>query len=104
MCPKGQLLTILSDGLSITLPKRVYAKCYGKTLTSIMGLMWASTVIPLIEQGVIVKGELIQNTSEKHFSPSDHSSFMASSRGASLRGPGGEGGAVGLRGGSVKEF
>ena len=69
-----------------------------------MGLMWASTVVPLIEQGVIVEGELIQIASEKHFSPSDQSSFMASSSGASLRGSGGEGGTVGLREGSVKRF
>ena len=67
-----------------------------------MGLMWASTVVPLIEQGVIVEGELIQIASEKRFSPSDQSSFMASSRGASLQGSGGEGGTVGLREGSVK--
>ena len=29
-----------------------------------MGLMWASTVVPLIEQGVIVEGELVQIASE----------------------------------------
>ena len=67
-----------------------------------MGLMWTSTVVPLIEQGVIVEGELIQTASEKHFTPSDHSSLMASSRGASLRGSGEKGGNVGLREGSVK--
>ena len=104
MCPKGQLLSSVSDGLSITLPRRVYAKCHGKTLTSMMGLMWASTVVPLIEQGVIVEGELIQIASEKHFSPSDQSSFMTSSGSASLRESGGEGGAVGLRVGFIKEF
>jgi len=32
-----------------------------------MGLMWASVVVPLIEQGVIVEGELIQIASEKCF-------------------------------------
>ena len=94
MCPEGQLFKSVSDGLSITVPRRVYAKCHGKTLTSMMGLTWASTVVPLIEQGVIMEGELIQISSEKHFSPSDHSSFMASSRG--------EGGTIGLREGSVK--
>ena len=77
-------------------------KCHGKTLTSMMGLMWASMVVPLIEQEVIVEGELIQIALEKHFSLSDHSSFMASSRGASLQGSGGEGDTVGLREGSVK--
>ena len=102
MCPKGQLLRSLSDGHSVILPKSVYAKCHGKTLTSMMGLMWASTVVPLIEQGVIVEGELIQIASEKRFFPSDHSSFMASSTGASLWESGGEGGTVGLREGSVK--
>ena len=61
-------------------------------------------MVPPIEQGVIVEGELIQIALEKCFSPSNQSSFVASSRGVSLRGSGGEGGAVGLRGGSVKEF
>jgi len=102
MCPEGQLFKSVSDGLSITLPRRVYAKYHGKTLTSMMGLMWASTVVPLIKQGVIVEGELIQIASEKCFSPSDQSSFMASSRGASLRELGGEGGTVDLSEGSVK--
>ena len=51
-----------------------------------------------------MKGEQIQIALEKHFSLFDHSSFMASSRGASLWGSGGEGGTVGLREGSVKEF
>ena len=102
MCPEGQLFKSVSDGLSVTLPKSVYAKCCGKILTSMMGLMWAPTVVPLIEQGVIVEGKLIQIASEKCFSPSDQSSFMASSRGASLRGSGGEGGTIGLKEGSIK--
>ena len=102
MCPEGQLFKSVSDGLSVTLPRSVYAKCYGKTLTSIMGLMWASTVVPLIEQGVIMEGELIQFSSEKHFSPSDHSSFLASSRITLLRISGGERDTVGLKEGSVK--
>src|SRR6185295_19905098 len=102
MCPEGQLFKSVSDGLSVTLPRRVHAKCHGKTLTSMMGLMWASTVVPLIEQGVIMEGELIQIASEKRFSPSDQSSFMASSRSASLRESGGEGGTVGLREVSIK--
>ena len=104
MCPEGQLFKSVSYVLSITLPRRVYAKCHGKTLTSMMGLMWASTVVPLIEQGVIVEGELIQIASEKYFSPSNQSSFMASSRIASLRISGGETSTVGLREGVVKEF
>ena len=66
--------------------------------------LWASMVVLLIEQGVIVEGEVIQIASEKRFSPSDHSSFMASLRGASLQGSRGEGGTVGLKEGSVKEF
>ena len=69
MCPKGQLLNSMSDGLSVTFPRRVHAKCHGKTLTSMMELMWASTVVPLIEQGVIVEGELIQIASKKVFLP-----------------------------------
>ena len=67
MCPEGQLLKRVSDGLNVTLPRRMYAKCHVKTLTSMIGLMWASMVVPLIEQGVIVEGELIQIASEKHF-------------------------------------
>ena len=102
MCPKGQLFKSVSDGLSVTLPRRVYAKCHGKILTSMMGLMWASMVVPLIEQGVIVEGELIQIASEKCFSPFDNSSLMASLRDASLRISGGERGIVGLREGFVK--
>ena len=102
MCPEGQLFKSVLDGLSVTLPKSVYDKCHGKTLTSMMGLMWASTVVSLIKQGVIVEGELIQIASEKHFFLFDHSSFMASSRGASLRESGGERGTVGLREGSIK--
>ena len=42
-----------------------------------MGLIRASTVVPLIEQGVIVEGELIQIASEKRFSPSDYSSLAS---------------------------
>ena len=80
----------------------MYAKCHGKTLTSMMGLMWASIVVLLIEQGLIMEGELIQIALEKHFSPSDHSSFLASSRVASLRISGGERGTVGLKEGSIK--
>jgi hypothetical protein len=66
-------------------------------LTSMMGLRWASTIFPLIEQGMIVDGELIEITSEKHLTPSDQSSSMASLRIASLGGLGGEGGTVGRR-------
>ena len=102
MCPKGQLFKSMSDGLSVTLPRRVYAMCHGKTLTCMIGLMWASMVVPLIEQGVIMEGELIQISSEKHFTPSDHSSLMVSLSIASVRISGGERGTVGLREGSVK--
>ena len=102
MCPEGQLFKTVSDGLSITLPRRVYAKCHGKTLTTMMGLMWASIVVPLIEQGVIMEGELIQTASKKHFTPSDHSSLMASLRNVSFRISGGEGSTIRLREGSVK--
>ena len=64
--------------------------------------LWASMVVPLIEQGVIVESVLIQIASEKRFSPSDQSSFMTFSGSPSLRESGGEGGTVGLREGSVK--
>ena len=80
----------------------VYAKCHGKTLATMMGLMWASTVVPLIEQGVIVEGELIQIALEKRLTPSDHSSPMASLIIVLLRISAGERGTVGLREGSAK--
>jgi hypothetical protein len=50
-------LRSLSDGLSVTLPNKVYARCHGMTLTSKVGLRWASTIIPLKEQEMIVEGE-----------------------------------------------
>jgi hypothetical protein len=102
MCPDGQLLRSLSDGPSVTLPERVYAKCHGMILTSMMGLRWASMIFPFIEQRMIIDGELIQISSEKRTTPSAHSSYMASSRIASLGGSGREGGTVGLREGFVK--
>ena len=104
MCPKGQHLSSLSDGLSVTSPNRVHAKCHGMMLPFMMGLTWASTVIPPIEHGMIVEGILIQTSSEKHLAPSDRSSFMTSSRNGLLRGLGGEGGTVGLRGGFVRRL
>jgi hypothetical protein len=104
MCPDGQLLRSLLDGLSGTLGKRVYTKCHGMILTFMMGSRWASMVFLLIEQGMIVDGELIQIASEKRLTPSDYSSSMASSRIATLGGSGGKGGTVGLREGSVKGF
>ena len=104
VCPKGQLFRSMSDSLGVTLPNRMYAKCHGKTLASMMGLKWASMVIPLIEQEMIAEGELIQIASEKHLTPSDHSFFMASSSNAPLRGSRGKGGTVGLREDSVERF
>jgi hypothetical protein len=89
---------------SETLPKRVSAKSHGRMLTSMIGLQWASMVIPLIEQGTIKEGELIQIDSEKCITPSDHSSFMASSRYASSGGSGGRGGTEGLGESSVERF
>jgi hypothetical protein len=73
-------------------------------LTSMMGLRWASTVISLIEQGMIIEGELIQIKSDKRLTPSDHSFFMASLRISLLGGSGGKGGTVGLKEGSIKGF
>jgi hypothetical protein len=102
MCPNGQLLRSLSDGLSDTLPKRVYAKCHGMILTSMMGLRWASTIFPLIEQGMIIDGELIQIASKKHLTSFDQSSSVTSLRIALLGGSRGEGGTVGLKEGSLR--
>jgi hypothetical protein len=44
----------LSDGLSVTFPNKVYAMRHDITLASMMGLRWASTVIPFMGQGTIV--------------------------------------------------
>jgi hypothetical protein len=41
------------------LPNKVYAMCHGMTLTSMMGLRWASTIISLMEQEMIMEGEQI---------------------------------------------
>ena len=38
MCLEGQLFKSVSDGLSVTLPRRVYTKCHSNTLISMMGL------------------------------------------------------------------
>jgi hypothetical protein len=66
----------LLDGASETSHKRVCTRCHDITLTSMMGLTWASMVIHLIEQARIVEGELIQIASEKCLNPSSHSSFV----------------------------
>ena len=90
MCPKGQLSKSLPDGASETLPKRECAKCHGMILPSMLGISWASTVIPYMEHGMIVEDESIQTTSEKYLVPFDRSSLVTSLRSASLRGLGGE--------------
>jgi hypothetical protein len=102
--PKGQPLRSMPDGASGILPKRVSTKRHGKMLTSIIGLQWASTVIPLTEQGMIKEGELIQIASKKRVTPSNHSSFMASLRHASSRGSRGRGGTEGQGERSVERF
>jgi hypothetical protein len=96
MCPEGQLLRSLSDGLSVTLPNKVYTKCHGIILTSMTGLRWASMVNPFMEQGRIVEGEQIQSASEKCSTPVDHFFSMASMIDVSVGGSGGNGGTVGL--------
>ena len=53
---------------------------------------------------MIKEGILVQTSSEKHLTPSDHSSFMASLRNSSLRGSEEERGTVGLREGSIERF
>ena len=63
--PKGQLSKILPDGFRETLPKRVCAKCHSMILPSILGISWASTVIPLMEHGMVMEGESIQTASFK---------------------------------------
>ena len=89
MCPKGQLSKSLPDGASETLPKRECAKCHGMILPSMLGISWASTVIPRMEHGMIVEGDSIQTASGKSTILFDSSS-LSSLRSASLRGSGGE--------------
>jgi hypothetical protein len=43
-----------------------------------IGLTWASVVVPFVEQRMIIEGELIQIASEKCATSFNHSSFMAS--------------------------
>jgi hypothetical protein len=74
------------------------------TLTSIVGLRWASTIIPFMEQEMIVEGEQIQRASKKFPTPVDHFFSMASMINVSFGGSGGKGGTVGLGEDSVKIF
>jgi hypothetical protein len=74
------------------------------TLTSIVGLRWASTIIPLMQQEMIIEGEQIQSASEKFPTPVDHFFSMASMIDVSFGGSGGKGGTVGLGEGSIKRF
>jgi hypothetical protein len=78
MCLERQLLRSLSNGLSLTFPNKVYAKCHGIILTSMTGLRWASMVIPLMQQGKIIEGEQIQSASEKCSTLVDHFISIAS--------------------------
>jgi hypothetical protein len=119
MCPERQLLRSLSDGLSVTLPNKVYSKCHVIILTSMTGLRWASMVIPFMEQERIVEGEQIQSASEKCSTLVDHffstasmiDVFVGGSRGKGgtvclgiVGGSGGKGGTVRLGKDSVKRF
>jgi hypothetical protein len=61
-------------------------------------------VIPFMEQGTIIEGELIQSASEKCSNLVDHFFSMASMIDVSFGGLGGKGGTVGLGEGSVKRF
>jgi hypothetical protein len=72
------------------------------TLTSIVGLIWDSTIIPFMEQGMIIEGELIQSALEKCPTPVNHFFSIASM--IDVSGLEGEGGTVGLGEGFVKRF
>jgi hypothetical protein len=74
------------------------------TLTSIVGLRWASTIVPFMEQEMIIEGEQIQSASEKFPTLVNHFFSMASMIDVSFGGSGGNGGTVGLGEGSVKRF
>jgi hypothetical protein len=80
-----------------------YSKCHGIILTSMTGLRLAFTVIPFMEQGMIVEGEQIKSASEK-FSNLVNYFSMASMIDVSVGGSGGKGGNVGLGEESVKRF
>jgi hypothetical protein len=73
-------------------------------LTSIVGLRWASTIIPFMEQEMIIEGKRIQSASETFSTPVNHFFSMASMIDVSFRGSGGKGGTVGLGEGSVNRF
>jgi hypothetical protein len=104
MYPERQLLRSLPDGLSVTFPNKVYAKCHGIILTSTMGLRWASMVIPFMEQERIIEGEQIESASKKYSTPVDHFFSVASMIDVPVGGSGGKGGTVGLGEDSVKRF
>jgi hypothetical protein len=104
MCPEKQLLRSLSDGLNVTLPNKVYAKCHGIILTSMTGLRWDFMVIPFMEQGRIVEGEQIQSASDKCSTLVDHFFSMASMIDVSIGRSGGKGGIIGLGEDSIKRF
>jgi hypothetical protein len=74
------------------------------TLTSIVGLRWASMIIPLMEQEIIIEVEQIQRASEKFTTLVNHFFSMASMIDVLFGGSGGKGGIVGLGEGSVKRF
>ena len=69
---------------------RKSAKCHGMILPSMLGISWASTVIPHMEHGMIIESDSIQTASEKCLVLSDHSSLISSLRSVSLRGSGEE--------------
>jgi hypothetical protein len=73
-------------------------------LTSIVGLRWASTIIPFMEQEMIVEGEQIQSASEKFPTPVTHFFSIASMTDVTFGGLGGKGGTVDLGEGSVNRF
>jgi hypothetical protein len=74
------------------------------TLTSVVGLRWASTIVTFMEQEIIVEGEQIQSASEKFPTPVNHFFSMASMVDVSFGGSGGKGGIIGLGEGSVKRI
>jgi hypothetical protein len=68
------------------------------TLTCIVGLRWASTLILFMEQEMIVEGEQIQSASKNFPTLVNHFFSMAFMIDVSFGGSGGKGGTIALGG------
>ena len=70
--PKGLLKSLLVE-ISGILPRKFFARNFDMMLVPTMGLYWASTTVPLKEQGMVVEGERIRIALEERFTSINHS-------------------------------